>query len=148
RIEACGIDKVFVMRFDKTFASLPPIDFIHRYIIRMNARHIVVGFDFTFGKMTKGYTVLLKEEAMRQNFMLSIIPQLSYQKNKIGSTETKENIKRGDVEEVPSYLGIHYEIKGEIIEHLPCVNEYIVQFHDYHILPMEGTYVVSVNAGV
>src|SRR5690625_811943 len=45
KIAACGIEKLYVMNFDKHFASLPPTDFMEKYIVSMNAKHVVVGFD-------------------------------------------------------------------------------------------------------
>lgn len=145
KIGQCGIDTVYVMKFDKEFASLPPMDFIDRYITGTNAKHIVVGFDFTFGFKAEGTTTLLKEQSEERNYGLSVIPKMTYLHSKIGSTETKALIQAGNVADVPKYLGAHYEANGYMIEYDALQGKGQIQMHAQQILPEYGTFLVEVT---
>src|SRR5699024_206983 len=78
KIRKCGVDQLFVMNFDKAFASLPPLDFIEKFIAGMNVKHVVVGFDFTFGFKAEGNTTLLAEESNKGKFGLTVVPKKVY----------------------------------------------------------------------
>jgi riboflavin kinase/FMN adenylyltransferase len=49
KMAAIGVDKLFVIHLNLPFASLTALEFINQYILGLKAKHIVVGFDFTFG---------------------------------------------------------------------------------------------------
>lgn len=53
KMNELGVEKVYVVKFDPFFAALEPDEFILQYIINFNISHVVVGFDFTFGKKLK-----------------------------------------------------------------------------------------------
>lgn len=144
KIESCGIDKLFVMNFDKDFASLSPADFIQNYIVDMNTKHVVVGFDFTFGFKAKGNTKLLKSESLKGDFNLSIVPQMTYAQSKIGSTETKQLIYDGNVEDVPYYLGTPYKVQAQINQSSYGRYVYDIETNKQSILPRIGNYDVNV----
>ena len=144
KIAACGIDKLFVMKFNRKFASLPPIDFIHRYIIGMNVKHVVVGFDFTFGFKAEGNTKLLEKLALQTRlFDVTIVPKETYLHTKIGSTETKKLVKQGKVDIVPHYLGEHYVVRAQT-NHI-CYNILYVDVDKQYILPENGVYAVKIQ---
>ena len=57
-----GIDRYFSLQFDENIASMSPKDFITKILIeKLNSKHLVVGYDFKFGKDRKGTTSLLQE---------------------------------------------------------------------------------------
>ena len=147
KMEAMGVDKLFVMTFDRTFASLPPADFIQNYIVGLNVRHVVVGFDFTFGFKAQGNTELLRRESRKKSlFGLSVIPKKSYLQEKISSTLIKELIQGGEVDLVPYYLGANYEVSVNILQYNINGNV-VIQPNDKSILPTPGTYYVEVIQG-
>src|SRR5690625_5138587 len=45
-----GIDHLYVIQFNKMFASISPEQFVNDYLIALNVQHVVVGYDFTYGK--------------------------------------------------------------------------------------------------
>ncbi|PZD84263.1 hypothetical protein DTX80_12990 [Bacilli bacterium] len=144
RMAAMGVDKLFVMKFDRTFASLPPTDFIKNYIVGLNVRHVVVGFDFTFGFKAKGNTELLRKQSHKsKQFGLSVIPKKSYMQEKISSTRIKELIQDGKVDLVPYYLGTHYEMSVNIFQY-GINGNIVIQPYNKSILPAAGSYFVDV----
>lgn len=146
KMETLGVDKLFVMRFDKTFASLPPSDFIKDYIVGTNTRHVVVGFDFTFGFKAQGNTLLLRKEANNQKFGLSIIPKKTYLDEKISSTLIKELIGDGKVDKVPYCLGTNHQVSVKI-QQQKNTEQFQIQMLGSYILPKPGIYHVEVSDG-
>ncbi|WP_171038105.1 FAD synthetase family protein [Aquibacillus sediminis] len=143
RMEAMGVDKLFVIHFDRSFASLPPSEFITKYIVDMNTRHIVVGFDFTFGFKALGNTNMLRRESIKQSFGLSVIPKKTYLKDKISSTLVRELISKGEMNLIPSYLGTNYQIQATL--HVTKANQLIVKPTEAFLLPKSGAYDVEIS---
>src|SRR5262245_39899413 len=57
-----GVDDLFVLRFNQEMVEYTAEAFIDRFLIRdMQARHVVVGYDFVFGKGRRGNPELLRE---------------------------------------------------------------------------------------
>lgn len=146
KMEAMGVDKLFVMEFDRTFASLLPADFIQRYILNSNTKHVVVGFDFTFGFKAQGNTQLLRKESKKSGFGLSVIPKKTYLQEKISSTLIRGLVQEGNVNVVPYYVGSNYEVSVNILPYKINGN-IVVQPSDKSIFPSPGTYVVKVKQG-
>lgn len=143
-----GVDKLFVMTFDKAFASLPPADFVDNYILEMQAIHVVVGFDFTFGLKAKGNTYYLQTMSEYKAFDVTVVSKKTYNNEKISSTLLRRLIRDGDVNLVPYYLGNHYEIRGQLghlnVHQTEATNIY---FDDKYILPRPGAYHVEIRNG-
>ncbi|MFD2132521.1 adenylyltransferase/cytidyltransferase family protein [Pseudogracilibacillus auburnensis] len=144
KIAQCGIDRLFVMKFDKKFASLPPKDFIHTYITGINTNHVVVGFDFAFGCKAQGNTDLLKKMSQKGDFGVTVIPKKTFLNTKIGSTETKRLVYDGNVDLVPHFLGEYYEVHARVKKKFDEENVFNVEIHHQYILPKQGTYEVSI----
>lgn len=146
KMKAIGVEKLFIMEFDRTFASLLPTDFIQKYILNSNTRHVVVGFDFTFGFKAQGNTQLLRIQSKKSGFGLSVIPKKTYMEEKISSTLIRSLVQEGDVDLVPYYLGANYKVNVDILQYKLNGNV-IVQTSDKSIFPKQGTYFVKVNQG-
>lgn len=58
--EQLGLDHVVIVRFDKVYASRPPLVFI-KYFMNLNPLEIIVGEDFRFGKERKRDLKLLSQ---------------------------------------------------------------------------------------
>lgn len=143
KIANCGLDRTYVMRFDLSFASLSPDEFVKRYIVGMNVQHVVVGFDFTFGHKAKGNTEVLKEQAKKYGFSLSVVPKKTYGELKISSTITRELVRDGKVDQLLPFLGEHYKIESLISEKNDW-NRYTLVVEQPFILPKPGLYEVDV----
>lgn len=145
KIATCGIDTTYVMKFDTSFASLSPDEFVQRYIVQMNVKHVVVGFDFTFGHKAKGDIVVLKEQAEKYQFGLSVVPKKTYDQLKISSTITRELVRTGKVDKILPFLGEYYKIESLVTEQ-SSLNRYTIVVEEPFILPETGIYEVDVFA--
>jgi len=61
----CGLDGVVVCQFDKDFAALSPGDFCKKLFCEYNAREIVVGENYRFGRNREGTVETLRNEALK-----------------------------------------------------------------------------------
>ena len=53
-LKSLGFDYLFVLKFDENVMRLTPEEFVENIIIRLNAKEVVIGEDYTFGKGKKG----------------------------------------------------------------------------------------------
>ncbi|WP_419880464.1 adenylyltransferase/cytidyltransferase family protein [Peribacillus sp. B-H-3] len=149
KMAALGVKRLFIVSFDLAFASLSPSDFINQYILGLQARHIVVGFDFTFGRKAQGTVDYLKESSKISEFDVTIVSKKSHNDQKISSPMIRKLLREGNVQLIPDYLGEFYEIKGTIQQqnrqshdnYLGCIAE------KKFMLPAPGIYRVDINYG-
>ncbi|TYR82763.1 bifunctional riboflavin kinase/FAD synthetase [Priestia megaterium] len=148
-IEQMGIDLLYVVHFNKSFASLLPQEFVDQYIIGLNVQHVVAGFDYTYGKLGKGTMETLPFHA-RSAFTQTIVDKLTNDKEKISSTLTRENLASGNMQRVTDLLGRHYEVSGTVVHGekrgrqigFPTAN---ISLDGDYLLPRTGVYAVELK---
>lgn len=149
RISAFGADKIFVMKFNFPFASLPAGDFIRKYIVGLNAKRVVVGFDFTFGHKAQGDVNYLRHFSKNSSFEVNVISKKTRNNQKISSTLIRKLISDGDVHLIPHYLGKHYEINGSLDSSVDnsMLQNAVFHIHNKYLLPTPGLYKVEILTG-
>ncbi|MDE3838562.1 bifunctional riboflavin kinase/FAD synthetase [Bacillus methanolicus] len=148
-ISGLNIDYLFVVHFTVDFANLLPQEFVDQYIIGLNVKHTVAGFDFTYGRMGKGTMETLPFHS-REQFGYSVVPKLSSRDGKISSTLIRSLIRDGRTEELPDLLGRFYSVKGTVVHGdkrgrtigFPTAN---IELTDEYILPPTGVYAVRIR---
>ncbi len=113
-IASLGIDYLFIINFSREFAHLLPQEFVDQYLIQFNVRHVVAGFDYSYGRMGKGTMETLPFHS-REQFDFTVIPKLENNDKKISSTLTRSYIRAGKMEELPLLLGRFYITSGIVI---------------------------------
>lgn len=110
-----GLDFMFIIKFDLDIAGIESIDFVNNILVNNNVKEVVVGFDFCFGKYGKGKA---NEITKLSNGLIktTIIEEIKYNEEKIGTTLVKQYLKLGKVDEVYKLLGRFYKIKGTVVE--------------------------------
>lgn len=144
-----GIDLLYIVKFDKAFAKLLPQQFVDDYIIRLQVKHVVAGFDFTYGRLGKGTMETLPFHA-RGEFTQTVIEKVEFQDEKISSTLLRGLIREGKMEQIPSILGRYYRVEGTVVHGdkrgrqigFPTAN---VALNDEYILPPVGVYAVRLK---
>ncbi|MDP1418925.1 FAD synthetase family protein [Peribacillus simplex] len=149
RMAAIGVDKLFVIKFNLSFASLQPSDFIKQYVLGLQAKHIVVGFDFTFGNKAQGTVDYLQKVSKYNPFDVTVISKQVHNDEKISSTLIRKIVSDGDVHLVPCYLGHHFEIKGFVFNSNRHKHEkkknMVIYIENKYILPRPGIYSVEIK---
>ncbi len=141
-----AVDYLIIVPFDDVMATLKPVDFIQNILMSLNARHIVTGFDFRFGHKGQGDVVLL--QSYQQQFSLDIITKRELNGEKIGTTEIRQHLAKGDIRMVNEMLGRAYRLSGKIVSGrqkgreigFPTAN---LALDDKYEVPARGVYAVK-----
>jgi riboflavin kinase / FMN adenylyltransferase len=150
-IEELGIDYLFIVNFTAEFANLLPQEFIDQYVIDLNVKHVVAGFDFSYGRMGKGSMEILPFHS-REKFTFTIVDKFTCGDEKVSSTRIRQYIKNGRTTELPELLGRFYTTAGIVVHGdkrgrtigFPTAN---VDTMDEFILPPLGVYAVKIKIG-
>lgn len=113
---AMGIDLLWLLRFNATLAQTEAKDFVLSLLVRgLQARHIVVGHDFRFGKGRVGDIHLLQALGARHGFEVSEAPIIVDQQERISSTSVREALWQGQFKRAQSLLGRPYRMFGRVV---------------------------------
>ncbi|UII57456.1 bifunctional riboflavin kinase/FAD synthetase [Cytobacillus spongiae] len=148
-IEKLNIDYVFVVHFTHAFANLLPQEFIDQYVISLNAKHVVAGFDYTYGKMGKGTMETLPFHS-REEFDFTVVPKLTNDDEKISSSLIRSLIREGKTDRLQGLLGRYYTTTGIVIHGdkrgrtigFPTAN---IDVNSEYIIPPLGVYSVRIQ---
>jgi len=114
QLERMGVDVVYVMNFDISFSSVYPEDFITECLLPLQVKHIVVGFDYTFGYRGMG-TAHTLQELSEDRYQVDIIGPVNRLGEKVSSTIIREYLHHGDVEQARHFLGRPYRVRGKVV---------------------------------
>ncbi|WP_223700191.1 bifunctional riboflavin kinase/FAD synthetase [Sutcliffiella deserti] len=145
-LTALGVDILYVVKFDLEFAGLVPQDFIDLYIIRLNIKHVVAGFDYSYGRLGKGTMETLPFHS-RNQFGYNVIEKYTTNNHKVSSTFIREQLQTGNVGDLPQTLGRYYVIRGTVGHGdkrgrtigFPTAN---IELSDEYVIPRTGVYAV------
>ena len=150
-IEAAGVREITVADFTPELASLPHQRFVETVLLHtLNAKHVVVGSNFRFGKGRKGDVRSLTSAAPRLGFDLTVVPAVIVGGGPVSSTRVRALIGRGDVADASRLLGRRFALRGDVVmgEQLgrtlgfPTAN---VHTAARQLLPGTGVYAVEVT---
>lgn len=106
-----GVDRLYLTEFTADFSKIGSDDFIKKFIERLKADTIVVGFDYKFGhNRTNG-------EYLSQNFSGDVIrvPEQQESGKKISSTRIRQLIREGKVDRANRLLGYAFSTRGIVV---------------------------------
>ncbi|RAK14957.1 riboflavin kinase/FMN adenylyltransferase [Anoxybacillus vitaminiphilus] len=138
-----GVDYFYLIRFTPEFARVESKDFVQKYLIPLQIKHVVAGYDFTYGRKGKGNLDTMEEES---GYSITVTKVENVERNdeKISSTLIRNKIQLGFMEALPNYLGEFYETKGKMV----CTEGKAELIWDrYYMLPPEGCYDVAIYKG-
>jgi riboflavin kinase/FMN adenylyltransferase len=146
-MENLGIEYLFIVTFDRNFADLSPQQFVDQYLIDLNVKHVVAGFDYSYGRLGKGTMETLPFHS-RHKFTQSTVKEVSYLDEKISSTEIRRALSDGNIDKVIRYLGRPFNIEGEVVDGekrgrtigFPTAN---IKTVERTVVPASGVYTVS-----
>ena len=111
-----GIDRVVVEHFSAAFARLSPEEFVSEIIVkRLNAKWILIGDDFCYGKKRAGNFASLKAAGEKYGFEVSSIHTILEDGERISSSALRAALAHGDMNQVEKLLGRRYAISGHVI---------------------------------
>ena len=111
---AFGVATTVVARFDARLASLSPESFIHDVLERgLNARWVLVGDDFRFGKGRSGDIALLRSRA--RQFSVEGMRTVAVEAERASSTAVRAALADGDLAHAAQLLGRSFTMSGRVI---------------------------------
>ncbi|MGY3748151.1 riboflavin biosynthesis protein RibF [Vagococcus salmoninarum] len=144
-----GVDYLYVVEFTSAFASLAPQEFVDQYMLGLNAKVVVAGFDYTYGPREIA-TMANLPNYCQERFEIITVPKQMTDNKKISSTEIRELMAGGKMAEVTNYLGYVYEIEGTVVHGdargrtlgFPTAN---IKVKSNIRLPRKGVYAVKIK---
>lgn len=110
-----GIDILIEFPLTRETAATEPQYFIEEVLVRrMRATYIAAGADVSFGAKGAGNYMLLQSMAPRSGYELHLVDKVCYGGREISSTYVREEVEKGNMEEVKVLLGMPYGIKGTV----------------------------------
>ena len=113
----CGVERVYVCRFDYAFAQLPAIEFVSRILHDgLAVRWLLVGDDFRFGARRSGDFPLLKALASSSAFEVEAMTSVAAAGERVSSTAIRSRLEQGDLSGAQQLLGRPYSITGRVVD--------------------------------
>ena len=116
-LEKTDLDFLGILKFDNFMSNLSPREFVKKIIKnRVGASHLIVGYNFKFGKNREGDVEILSKICSEFNIDLTIIKQIKNMELTISSSKIREAIEELDFEKVKRIIGDYWKIVGEVKE--------------------------------
>lgn len=124
-VKSLGVDELYFADFDMEYAHMSPEMFAKRIIVdELNAKLVVVGYDYTFGCYGQGRASDLVEFGKKYGFEVIIVPAVRHPLQEtdgsiteitVSSTILRQLIKEGRVEQYKSLTDSYYTIPGRVV---------------------------------
>ena len=113
---ACGIERVFVMHFNRRFASMNAEAFIDDVVVRAcDTRWLAVGDDFRFGSRRSGDVDLLRARAGSGGYEVAQLATVTEGAQRVSSSAVRAALLAGDLQQAQRLLGRPYSISGRVL---------------------------------
>jgi riboflavin kinase/FMN adenylyltransferase len=151
-IRASCIDLLLVLPFTRRLAVLSASDFVDTILVgKLGVRHLVIGYDYAFGRNREGDATFLDAAASRHGFTLEVLEPLKTGDEVYSSTRIRQTLQLGDVAGVVKVLGRHFTLDGQVVSGagrgrrlgFPTANLVTTK----ELLPRDGVYAVRVRYG-
>ncbi len=115
-IKKIGVETIIVAEFTRDFAKMSPHEYARRILKELiNPSTIVVGNNFTFGRMASGDVSLLKSFGKEYGYNVVIAEPYVIQGKVVSSSRIRQHIKYGQVRDAAKFLGYTPYIKGVVV---------------------------------
>ena len=111
-----GVDTLCVFPFTRALADEPPEDFVRRMARTFRPRHVVVGFNNTFGRGGRGDGALLTAMGRELGFETHIVPAVELDGSPVSSTRIRALLAQGDIHGATRLLGHAYTLSGWVMD--------------------------------
>lgn len=109
------VQAVLAQNFDTAFAAISADAFVEDVLLKgLNARHVVCGYDFTFGARRTGNVEKLRELGAARGFGVSVLDPVTHEGEIYSSTRIREALRAGWASEAAELLGHPWEIEGVV----------------------------------
>lgn len=144
-IAQLGVDVAVLRPFDRTYAALSPEEFVHSLVDSLHPRHVIIGFNYSFGCKGAGKAQDMIALGKKYGFETHVVEEVQMDGQPVSSTRIRSEIVEGDMEEAARLLGRPYVLCG-VVEHgkklgrkldFPTAN---LKWDPIKVLPPKGVY--------
>ncbi|NAP01558.1 riboflavin biosynthesis protein RibF, partial [Halomonas sp. MG34] len=147
-LQKLEVDRLYIIQFNQELASLTPQVFVDHFLKGLRIKHMVAGFDFSYGHKGKGNMQTIQEHAAGA-FTVTQVDKVGIDGEKISSTKIRNLLKAGDMDEAARLLGRPLSVTGLVVKGeqrgrttgYPTAN---IAVSDETLLPKVGVYAVKV----
>jgi len=145
-IESMGFDILVNVPFDENIMKMRAHEFFEGIVCgKLNAGHVSVGFNYTYGARAEGKPGMLKEECEKAGISISVHDAVTVEGHVVSSTLIREMISTGNMELTARFLGRPYSFTGTVSHGkrlgskmgIPTIN---IPAPDRQMLPPNGVY--------
>lgn len=149
-LEKSGIKNIFLKTFDEEFRNLTGTEFCEKILVnKLNVKHIIIGYDHTFGKNKSGNFELLRSLSNELGFQVNQLEAVQKNDFNISSTKIRIALSEGRINDANQMLGYNYPLTGKVIHGkklgrtigYPTAN---IEVPINKLLPKKGAYIVEV----
>ena len=113
--ESRGLDAAVVQPYTREYARHSPRDFEASLLDVLGARHLVVGYDFTYGAARAGTADTLREAAAARGAQVHVVSPVTVDGVVASSSKVREYILEGRVSAAQRLLGRPFDLDGTVV---------------------------------
>ena len=115
-LQSFGIGAAFTLRFNTETSNMSAADFISEILVdQLRTRHLVIGYDWHFGKDRGGTIETLEKYGEKYGFSISVVEQRQIDGQSVHSTKIRSAIAEGDLELAKAMLTRPHTLRGRVI---------------------------------
>lgn len=115
-IAQLGVDVAVLRPFDRAYAALSPEEFVRSFAEALHPKHVVIGFNYSFGCKGAGKAEDMIRLGKAFGFETHVVPEVQIGGLPVSSTRIRTAVGEGDMEEAEKLLGRPYALCG-VVEH-------------------------------
>ncbi|MCX8079857.1 MAG: bifunctional riboflavin kinase/FAD synthetase [Bacteroidia bacterium] len=145
-LEQFGVDLFVAYPFTEEFSELSPTEYVESFLLnKMQARHLLVGYDHRFGKNREGDVEMLKKVSSKLSVGLTVVDPVQDGAIAVSSTRIRKFISEGMLKDAARLLGYQYSLSGFVVKGenrgkkigFPTAN---LRTEPFKLLPPNGVY--------
>ncbi len=145
-----GIENIYCQVFTDDFKSTTPEEFVRILKNDLSAKHVIVGFNFRFGKDRAGDAQTMLELCKKEGIGITVAEPVIFEDEPISSTRIREKIKNGDVKSAYLMTGRFFSVTSTVERGkklgremgFPTIN---MNTEKFTLLPENGVYATKVE---
>ena len=116
KFEQLQVQYIETIPFDETVAHLSPDEFVQKILLgHMRARHVVVGFNYTFGHNGAGNSELLTVLCAQYGIHVTVMQPCYIENEIVSSSAIRQYLQQGNIEKANELLGYVFTLYGEVV---------------------------------
>ena len=149
-LNGLNLDYLIIKEFTKEFSRLSALEFVRDILVnKLNAKHIIIGYDHHFGRNRTANIEQLKEFGELYDFKVTEILAQDIDDIAISSTKIRKALINGEITLANKFLGYNFFFSGNVVHgnnigktiSFPTANIKIDA--PYKLVPKNGVYIVK-----